>query len=73
MTSKEIRESYKSFFQSKGHTIVPSTPMVVKGDPTLMFTNAGMNQFEDIILGNAEIKKRSRVADSQRRVSSRKR
>lgn len=65
MTSKEIRESYKSFFQSKGHTIVPSAPMVVKGDPTLMFTNAGMNQFKDIILGNAEIK-HSRVADSQK-------
>lgn len=65
MTSKEIRESYKSFFQSKGHTIVPSSPMVVKGDPTLMFTNAGMNQFKDIILGNAEIK-HSRVADSQK-------
>ena len=65
MTSKEIRESYKSFFKSKGHTIVPSAPMVVKGDPTLMFTNAGMNQFKDIILGNAEIK-HSRVADSQK-------
>ena len=65
MTSKEIRESYKSFFQSKGHTIVPSAPMVVKGDPTLMFTNAGMNQFKDIILGNAEIK-HSRVVDSQK-------
>ena len=65
MTSKEIRKSYKSFFQSKGHTIVPSAPMVVKGDPTLMFTNAGMNQFKDIILGNAEIK-HSRVADSQK-------
>ena len=65
MTSKEIRESYKSFFQSKGHTIVPSAPMVVKGDPTLMFTNAGMNQFKDVILGNAEIK-HSRVADSQK-------
>ena len=65
MTSKEIRESYKSFFQSKGHTIVPSAPMVVKGDPTLMFTNAGMNQFKDIILGNAEIK-HSCVADSQK-------
>lgn len=65
MTSKEIRESYKSFFQSKGHTIVPSAPMVVEGDPTLMFTNAGMNQFKDIILGNAEIK-HSRVADSQK-------
>lgn len=65
MTSKEIRESYKSFFQSKGHHIVPSAPMVIKGDPTLMFTNAGMNQFKDIILGHAEIKY-PRVADSQK-------
>ena len=65
MTSKEIRESYKEFFRSKGHQIVPSAPMVIKGDPTLMFTNAGMNQFKDIILGNAEIKY-PRVADSQK-------
>ena len=65
MTSKEIRESYKSFFASKGHQIVPSAPMVVKGDPTLMFTNAGMNQFKDIILGHVEIKY-PRVADSQK-------
>lgn len=65
MTSKEIRESYKSFFASKGHQIVPSAPMVVKGDPTLMFTNAGMNQFKDIILGHAEIKY-PRVTDSQK-------
>ena len=65
MTSQEIRESYKTFFASKGHAIVPSAPMVIKGDPTLMFTNAGMNQFKDIILGNAEIK-HSRVADSQK-------
>ncbi|MDO4692170.1 MAG: alanine--tRNA ligase [Porphyromonadaceae bacterium] len=65
MTSKEIRASYKSFFQSKGHQIVPSAPMVIKGDPTLMFTNAGMNQFKDIILGHAEIKY-PRVADSQK-------
>ena len=65
MTSKEIRESYKSFFASKGHQIVSSAPMVVKGDPTLMFTNAGMNQFKDIILGHAEIKY-PRVADSQK-------
>ena len=65
MTSKEIRESYKEFFRSKGHQIVPSAPMVIKGDPTLMFTNAGMNQFKDIILGNAEIKY-LRVADSQK-------
>jgi alanyl-tRNA synthetase len=50
LTSKEIRESFKEFFQSKGHKIVPSAPMVIKDDPTLMFTNAGMNQFKDIIL-----------------------
>lgn len=65
MTSKEIRASYKAFFQSKGHQIVPSAPMVIKGDPTLMFTNAGMNQFKDIILGHADIKY-PRVADSQK-------
>ena len=65
MTSQEIRESYKQFFYSKGHQIVPSAPMVIKGDPTLMFTNAGMNQFKDIILGNAEIKY-PRVTDSQK-------
>lgn len=65
MTSQEIRESYKQFFASKGHVIVPSAPMVIKGDPTLMFTNAGMNQFKDIILGNAPIK-HPRVADSQK-------
>ena len=52
LTAKEIRESFKDFFASKQHQIVPSAPMVVKGDPTLMFTNAGMNQFKDIILGN---------------------
>ncbi|MDR2955278.1 MAG: alanine--tRNA ligase [Prevotella sp.] len=65
MTSKEIRESFKSFFASKRHQIVPSAPMVIKDDPTLMFTNAGMNQFKDIILGNAPIKY-PRVADSQK-------
>ena len=65
LTAKEIRESYKEFFKSKGHVIVPSAPMVIKDDPTLMFTNAGMNQFKDIILGNAPIKN-SRVADSQK-------
>ncbi len=65
MTSKEIRESFKSFFASKEHKIVPSAPMVIKGDPTLMFTNAGMNQFKDVILGNAPIKY-ARVADSQK-------
>lgn len=50
LTAKEIRDSFKSFFESKGHHIVPSAPMVIKDDPTLMFTNAGMNQFKDIIL-----------------------
>lgn len=65
LTAKEIRESFKTFFQSKGHQIVPSAPMVIKDDPTLMFTNAGMNQFKDIILGNAPAKYR-RVADSQK-------
>ena len=52
LTSKEIRESFKEFFKSKAHEIVPSAPMVIKGDPTLMFTNAGMNQFKDWFLGN---------------------
>jgi alanyl-tRNA synthetase len=65
MTAKEIRESYKNFFQDKGHQIVPSAPMVVKDDPTLMFTNAGMNQFKEIILGNHTAKYK-RVADSQK-------
>ena len=65
LTAKEIRQSFKDFFQSKGHRIVPSAPMVIKDDPTLMFTNAGMNQFKDIILGNAVPKSR-RVADSQK-------
>ena len=65
MTAKEIRESFKKFFESKEHLIVPSAPMVVKDDPTLMFTNAGMNQFKDIILGNASPKCR-RQADSQK-------
>ena len=65
MTAKEIRESFLKFFASKGCTIVPSAPMVLKDDPTLMFTNAGMNQFKDIILGNVE-KKFSRAADSQK-------
>jgi alanyl-tRNA synthetase len=65
MTAKEIRESFKKFFESKEHLIVPSAPMVVKDDPTLMFTNAGMNQFKDIILGNATPKCR-RQADTQK-------
>ena len=56
LTAQEIRESFLSFFASKRHHIVPSAPMVIKDDPTLMFTNAGMNQFKDIILGNTAIK-----------------
>ena len=65
MTSKEIRQKFLDFFASKGHTIVPSAPMVVKNDPTLMFTNAGMNQFKDIFLGNVTPKTK-RAADSQK-------
>ena len=65
MTAKEIRESFKKFFEEKGHHIVPSAPMVIKDDPSLMFTNAGMNQFKDIILGN-KAPQWTRVADSQK-------
>lgn len=65
MTASEIRESFLDFFETKGHKIVPSAPMVIKDDPTLMFTNAGMNQFKDIFLGNAE-KKYARIANSQK-------
>lgn len=65
MTSKEIRENFLNFFAGKGHTVVPSAPMVVKDDPTLMFTNAGMNQFKDWFLGN-EPAKYPRVADTQK-------
>lgn len=65
LTANEIRDSFKSFFESKGHHIVPSAPMVIKDDPTLMFTNAGMNQFKDIILGNHPAQWK-RVADSQK-------
>ena len=65
MTVKEIRKTFTDFFAKKGHTIVPSAPMVVKNDPTLMFTNAGMNQFKDIFLGNAPAAAK-RVADSQK-------
>jgi len=64
-TANEIRESFKQFFAGKGHTIVPSAPMVVKDDPTLMFTNAGMNQWKDIILGTKAPEPRRR-ADSQK-------
>ncbi|MDR2083537.1 MAG: alanine--tRNA ligase [Bacteroidales bacterium] len=65
MTSSEIRNTFLSFFKSKGHVIVPSAPMVNKTDPNLMFTNAGMNQFKDIFLGNKPIVN-PRVADSQK-------
>jgi alanyl-tRNA synthetase len=65
MTSREIRQAFLDFFKSKGHQIVPSAPVVVKNDPTLMFTNAGMNQFKDLFLGEAPIKF-PRVADTQR-------
>ena len=65
MTSKEIRQKYLDFFASKGHTVVPSAPMVIKNDPTLMFTNAGMNQFKDIFLGNSA-PKFPRATDSQK-------
>ena len=65
MTAKEIRDSFKQYFESKGHAIVPSAPMVIKDDPTLMFTNAGMNQWKDIILGTREPEPRRR-ADTQK-------
>ena len=65
LTANEIRDSFVKFFESKGHQIVPSAPMVIKDDPTLMFTNAGMNQFKDIILGNHPAKYK-RVTDSQK-------
>jgi len=65
MTAKEIRQSFNNFFEEKNHKIVPSAPMVIKGDPTLMFTNAGMNQFKDVILGNVPIQY-PRIADSQK-------
>ncbi len=65
MTANEIRDSFKKFFESKGHLIVPSAPMVIKDDPTLMFTNAGMNQFKDIILGNRPAVSK-RCTDSQK-------
>ena len=65
MTANEIRDSYLKFFESKGHVIVPSAPIVVKDDPTLMFTNAGMNQWKDIILGTKDPEPRRRT-DSQK-------
>ena len=65
MTANQIREAFKTYFAEHGHLVVPSAPMVIKNDPTLMFTNAGMNQFKDIILGNAEPKS-PRQTDSQK-------
>ena len=65
MTSNDIRKAFLQFFESKQHHVVPSAPMVIKNDPTLMFTNAGMNQFKDIFLGNAPAKY-ARVCDSQK-------
>ena len=65
LTAKEIRETFKRYFEQQGHHIVPSAPMVIKDDPTLMFTNAGMNQFKDVILGNKDAQWK-RVADSQK-------
>ena len=65
MPANEIRDSYLKFFESNGHVIVPSAPIVVKDDPTLMFTNAGMNQWKDIILGTKEPDPRRRT-DSQK-------
>jgi len=65
MTSKDIRTQFLNFFKEKGHKIVPSAPMVIKDDPTLLFTNAGMNQFKEFFLGNS-VAKNSRVADTQK-------
>ncbi|MFK7811119.1 MAG: alanine--tRNA ligase [Maribacter sp.] len=65
MTSKEIRNQFLNFFKEKSHKIVPSAPMVIKDDPTLMFTNAGMNQFKEFFLGNS-VAKNTRVTDSQK-------
>lgn len=65
MTSAQIRTAFLDFFKSKGHHIVPSAPMVIKNDPTLMFTNAGMNQFKDIFLGNSPVKY-PRIANTQK-------
>ena len=66
MTANEVRESYKKFFETRGHKIVPSAPMVIKDDPTLMFTNAGMNQWKDIILGTKDPGADVRRVDSQK-------
>src|SRR6187551_2044997 len=65
LTSQQIRQQFLDFFKSKGHTIVPSAPIVLKDDPTLLFTNAGMNQFKDYFLGNKPAPYH-RVADTQK-------
>lgn len=65
MTSSEIRTTFLAFFASKGHAIVPSAPLVMKDDPTLMFTNAGMNPFKDVFIG-ARPAAHARIADSQK-------
>jgi alanyl-tRNA synthetase len=65
MTSADIRQKFLDFFASKGHHIVPSAPIVVKNDPTLLFTNAGMNQFKDYFLGN-KVPPYKRIADTQK-------
>ena len=65
MTAKEIRQSFLEFFKEKKHEFISSSPMVVKDDPTLMFINAGMNQFKDLFLGNSEVK-HTRVCNSQK-------
>src|ERR1700693_4131739 len=65
MSSNKIRQQFLDFFKSKGHVIVPSAPIIVKDDPTLMFTNAGMNQFKDFFLGNRQPTNK-RVADTQK-------
>ena len=65
MTSNEIRKAFLDYFESKNHHVVPSAPMVIKNDPTLMFTNAGMNQFKDIFLGNQQ-RQWPRATDSQK-------
>src|SRR5476649_745696 len=65
MKSAKVREKFLEYFRGKDHEIVPSAPMVIKNDPTLMFTNAGMNQFKDLFLGNAPVKY-PRIADTQK-------
>ena len=65
MKSQEVRNKFLEFFKTKSHAIVPSAPMVIKDDPTLMFTNAGMNQFKEFFLGNG-IPKSKRIADTQK-------